>query len=203
MSNDKRVFISREQTTDSVFSRKLSRAGFKVHGELLITITGIPFAEIPHADWIFFYSKNGVKYFFENPLHSLPKTGGKPIPKLATIGPGTADFLEENYGHPHFVGDGNAKTTAELFLKRAAGKKILFPRARDSRRSVQQWIEGKAVLIDLIVYDNVPKKDFDLPDFDILVFTSPLNAKAYFSKKKWKDGQKVIAIGKTTKEALM
>ena len=35
-----------------------------------------------------------------------------------------------------------------------------------------------------------------------MVFTSPLNAKAYFSKYSLESFQKVIAIGQTTAEAL-
>ncbi|MEO1263052.1 MAG: uroporphyrinogen-III synthase [Bacteroidota bacterium] len=198
MASGKRIFISREQNANSVFYQTLATSGFDVHGESLIEFTAVPFTGIPASDWIFFYSKNGVRFFFEQlstPLSSSIR--------LATIGPATADFLEENFGHPHFVGDGNAKTTSQQFLKKASGQKILFPRATKSRRSVQKWLIGKAELIDLIVYDNVPKKEIDLPDFECLVFTSPLNAQAYFSKKTYREGQTVVAIGSTTATALL
>ncbi len=193
----KRIFISRRQTPDSVFYKTLTEAGFSVYGASLIDITPVPFSYVPAVDWIFFYSKNGVRCFFEQ-----VQSGQVSKNKFAVIGPGTADFLEEYFAHPDFVGDGHAETTARAFLPLARGKKILFPRAENSRRSVQQWLEEEAELIDLIVYDNVPKKEFDLPDFDLLVFTSPLNAEAYFSVKKTDRRQTVLAIGSTTASAL-
>ena len=203
MATGKRIFISREQNAGSVFFSILTSRGFEVHGESLIEFAAVPFKGIPASDWIFFYSKNGVKFFFEQVLN-LPGWGEvTPMPKLAAIGPGTADYLEENFGHPQFVGDGQAKTTAGQFLKKAKGQRILFPRAKNSRRSVQEWMAGKAELIDLIVYDNIPKKNIGLAGFDYLVFTSPLNAQAYFSNDKFLEEQTVVAIGQTTAAALM
>ena len=57
-------------------------------------------------------------------------------------------------------------------------------------------------MLDLVVYENVVKSHFSIPFCEYLVFTSPLNAKAYFQKYKFKEQQKVIAIGKTTATAL-
>lgn len=190
------IFISRKQTADSYFYKTLSANGFDVHGESLIEITPILFKEVPEVDWIFFYSKTGIRCFFENAKLSAP------YPKLATIGASTADYLEENFGHPQFVGNGHPINTAESFLKIAKGEKVLFVRAKNSMQSVQQLLKNEIEATDLIVYENVPKTDFDLPDFDYLVFTSPLNVKAYFSQKKYREGQCLIAIGETTAAAL-
>ncbi len=46
------------------------------------------------------------------------------------------------------------------------------------------------------------KQEFSIPHADILVFTSPSNARAYFGKYKLQPDQTVIAIGSTTKLAL-
>ncbi len=203
----KRIFISRNQNDDSVFYKTLTKHGFDVHGESLINITPFPFDSVPEADWIFFYSKNGVKYFFEQLNNEIIFKN-----KFATIGFGTAEYLVTHAPAIHcfnrgqlplsFIGDGKAQTTAKAFLKIAKGKKILFPRAKNSQRSVQLILGNKVEAIDLIVYNNIPKKTFDLPEFYILVFTSPLNAKAYFSVKKINDNQLIIAIGNTTAAAL-
>ena len=138
-----------------------------------------------------------MKFFFEQINKPLPFSS-----QFATIGPATADYLAEHFGHPHFVGDGHAETTANLFLLKSKGKKVLFPRAMNSMRSVQQYLGKEIEAIDLIVYDNIPKKNIDLPYFDCLVFTSPLNAIAYFSKTAFNENQLIIAIGKTTASAL-
>jgi len=55
---------------------------------------------------------------------------------------------------------------------------------------------------DLIVYANEVKSNFTIPYCDVLVFTSPLNVKAYFQKYPLKSKQKIIAIGKTTEKTL-
>ncbi len=193
----KKVFISREQNPDSIFYKTLTKAGFEVIGKSLIEISAVPFSGIPETNWIFFYSKNGVKHFFEQikaPISSHIK--------FATIGPGTADFLEEHFAHPNFVGDGNAETTAKSFLKIALGEKVLFPRAKKSQRSVQKWLGKKVKSIDLVVYENSPLTDFELPAFDCLVFTSPMNASAYLGIKEITEQQKIIAIGNTTAQSL-
>lgn len=159
--------------------------------------SAVPFDGIPEIDWIFFYSQNGVRFFFEN-----ISTDQLADVKLATIGPGTAACLAEVFRSANFIGDGAAKTSAETFLPFAEGKKVLFPRAANSRRSVQLELGDRVQSFDLVVYENLPKSNITLPDFDVLVFTSPLNAQAYFSQKKWREGQRVVAIGKTTANAL-
>jgi uroporphyrinogen-III synthase len=100
------------------------------------------------------------------------------------------------------VGTGNAKTTTPDFLKKAKGKKILFPRAENSRRSVQQLIDHQTITTDLIIYKNSPKEKFDIPRMDYLFFMSPMNAKVFFQKYHLKKDQKVFSIGKTTANAL-
>jgi len=193
----KNIFISRHQDPDSVFLKTLSSKGYSVTGMQLIDISAVPFGHFPEVDWIFFYSKNGVKYFFEQLRSPL-----SPVPKIGAIGPGTADYIEEHFAHPNFVGDGNVQRTAHRFSEKAKEKKVLFPRAQNSQRSVQKWLGPEVAAIDLVVYKNEPIKGFDLPDFDCLVFTSPLNATAYFSEKEYQEGQQIIAIGNTTAQAL-
>ena len=122
--------------------------------------------------------------------------------KLAALGPGTAAALEQQHLKADFIGDGDPENTAAAFLQTAKGLQVLFPQARESRQSVQTFLENEFGAIDLVVYENAPRTDFNLPDFDILVFTSPMNAEAYFAQKSWKPFQTVIAIGKTTAAAL-
>ena len=82
-------------------------------------------------------------------------------------------------------------------------RKFCFPQATNSLQTVQE--HSKAYLeeiANLIVYKNVPLSDFDVPKCDILVFTSPLNAKTYCEKYQIDKTQKIIAIGTTTAKAL-
>ncbi len=188
----KKVFISRDLAPGSIFHKTLAINGFDVYGASLVDFSPTPITEVPTAEWVFFYSKNAVAYFISTLGHLA--SGGI---KIAAIGPGTAKVLTEEGHPPHFVGDGDPERTAAQFLKVAQGSRVLFPRARDSQQSIQRLLADLLCVLDLVVYENVAKQDFDLPPCEVLVFTSPLNARAYFSKYKWK-GERVFAIGNTT-----
>lgn len=190
------VFISRTLPPDSTFLMKLMAHGCRVHGERLVRFEPVPIAHLPEGEWLFFYSKTGVRFFFQQ----IPPSRIEGY-RVGALGPGTAAYLE-NYCHVHFAGDGDPLQTAVSFLQLARGQRVVFVRAANSRESIQQLLTGKLIAIDLVVYDNRLRDDFDVPDCEVLVFTSPLNAKAYFSKKKKYGFQKVIAIGDTTREAL-
>lgn len=191
------IFISRNLSKNSFLKKELHTAGFKIIDQSLIDFSPIPFNEIPSVDWIFFYSKNGVKFFFEQ----LSKPLAKNI-KWAVMGKGTEEALAQQKITANFVGTGHPKATAKQFLNLAKGQKILFPRAKNSKKSIQKLIAKEIIVEDLVIYENTLKNKFSIPPCQYLVFTSPLNAIAYFQKYAWQPEQKVIAIGKTTATAL-
>lgn len=206
------IFITRDLLPDSVFQSKLKSVGFEVHGESLIQFDPVQFTEVPKADWVFFYSKNAVRFYFEglqNPdfwkgkqLRQGPPRKMQSV-KYAAYGSATAAYLHQHHNvQVQFVGSAKPKRTAEALMVMAAGQRILFPCAKQSRHSLYKYIRYKTDAEKLIVYDNYIKEDFDIPKSDILVFTSPLNAKAYFQKYKIIKKQKIIAIGRTTSTAL-
>ncbi len=102
----------------------------------------------------------------------------------------------------HFIGNGKAVQTAEAFGYLAQNSSICFIRAKRSLQSVQSLLSGTITRSDLVVYDNHSRDDFEDPQADILIFTSPLNAKTYFSKYPLRPLQIVIAIGATTAQTL-
>ena len=197
----KKVFISRELTDDSIFLKKLTAAGYEVHGETLLTFSPTPF-HIPSSEWLFFYSQKGVQFFFEQYL-KIKNEVVTPFPyKCAAFGPATAGAIRAFEITPYFIGSGKAASTAKHFQQRVGNDNVCFVRAKKSRRSVQEILKEKINARDLIVYNNEYKTDFSLPDFDILVFTSPMNAHAYFDKHELQKNQVVIAIGDTTSSVL-
>jgi len=175
----------------------LEAKGIEVIGRSLIDCTAMPFTQVVEADWVFFYSRNGVRFFLEGL--------GEPLSakiRLATMGNGTAQSLKA-YGYPvHFIGTGKPSSTASAFNEIANHQGVVFPRAKVSKKSIQQLLLPTIQQIDLVVYNNQAKKDFDLPDCRYLVFTSPLNVQAYFSRKNYQNGQLIVAIGTTTEEKL-
>lgn len=195
----KKIFISRKLNSDSIFKIKLENEGFEIWDESLLEFELIPFEEIPSVDWIFFYSQKGVQFFF-NHIRNNNISFSKNI-QFAGFGEKTAEAIQQ-FTKCHFVGTGNAKTTTPNFLKIAKDKRVLFPRAANSQRSVQQLIDNQSITTDLIIYKNSPKEEFNIPRMDYLFFMSPMNAKVFFKKYQLEKDQKVFAIGKTTAQAL-
>lgn len=196
----KSVFITRDLAPDSSFKTRLSLAGYEVSGQSLLEFSAVPFLDFPATDWIFFYSKNGVKFFFENLIARQI-----PFPKIAyaAMGEATAQQITSYDISPSFIGSGDPTKTAAHFLKLAQHQKVLFPQALHSRQSIQQLLKNQFDSYDLVVYENKVKAKLKLPTADYLVFTSPLNAVAYHKHKTILAAQKIIAIGQSTNKALL
>ena len=192
-----RIFISRDLKRDSALVQRLEATGDIVIAESLIEFDFVPFNYFPFCEWIFFYSPRCVKYFFE-----MAKPNRYNNSKFGVMGPGTAKAMIEQGIVPDFIGNGNPEQTAESFGDEAYEQRVLFPQAENSRKSIEKLIADQVEVIDMVVYTNSPKKNFTIPDVDILVLTSPLNAQTYFSKYSLKETQKVLAIGKTTADSL-
>ena len=203
----KKIFISRRIKKGSFFYKKIKEAGHELYGISLLSFRQISFEAIPAVDWIFFYSQKGVHYFLKNideKKIALPQQI-----RWAGFGAMTAQAIEAHGLKCDFTGTGKAKTTAPDFFKIAKNQSVLFPRAKHSKRSVQKLLEGQLEMQDLMVYDNFPKKNIILENFDVLIFTSPMNAEAYFGNlptdevgNKIRKGQRFYAIGQTTAKAL-
>ena len=223
----KTVFISRDLDEDSGFASQLQAAGWQVRGLSLVTLTALPFDEIPEVDWIFFASKNAVRFFFGGGVSpdedglSPSREGGKsadvvpstsPLPprrrgagggvSWAALGPATARELLRYTRRVDFTGSGDPVTTAAAFRPLAQGKKVLFPAARHSQRSVPALLADDITALHLAVYDNAPLPDPPRLEETVLVFTSPMNARAYFTRHPLWIHQRVVAIGQTTAATL-
>ncbi len=194
----KKAFITRTLTDKNVFKTELETMGFQTEGSSMVKFSSMDFQFDAPCDWVFFYSKTAVKYFFKK--IKPEQLNGK---KLATFGSSTAKALEAQGLKADFHGKGDSSAVAKQFLAIANGKTVAFPRAKNSLKSIQKKIADKTKVVDIPVYKNVPKESTQSSDADYLVFTSPLNARTYFKNHAPKDHQKLIAIGKTTGEALV
>lgn len=161
-----------------------------------IDYTTISFPSTDYS-WLFFYSKNGVKAY-----HAL--FGNTKMHKWATIGESTAKCAEELGISVDFRGNGLPEEVATSFLNIVGTEDhILFLRAKESKNSVQHIIEDRILCDSEIIYSN--KIMASLPRFNphyrIGVFTSPMNAKAFFDNYSGSFDY-IIAIGKTTCKAV-
>ncbi len=197
------VFITRDLTPDSDFLYLLSEEGWQVNGFSLLEFEGVPFS-YPHVDWIFFYSKNGIKFFFEylksdeRRWRTFSKRQASKTPKLAVMSKASAEYLLDYNVAADFIGTGDASTTAPAFLRMAKGQRVLFPHAKNSRHSIRQLIENEIIAINVVAYKNQKISNFPSSNAAVLVFTSPMNVEAYFEKYSLKQKQKLVAIGHTT-----
>lgn len=194
------AFITRALSDASEFKKRLAAAGWKVEGRSLVALSPLPFQDIPAADWVFFSSKNAVQFFFqplENQKIHLPKT------KWAALGAATAKALEQYVEEVNFTGTGEPRATATAFRRAISPPAVvLFPAASRSRQSVMTLLSPDFQCIHFPIYDNQPLAEVPHSEADVLVFTSPMNAQAYFSTNVLGKNQRVVAIGETTAEAL-
>ncbi len=195
------VFITRELTAASPFRKILTEAGYKVVCQSLIEFSAISFSAVPEVDWVFFYSPNCVRFFFEG-LNQLNERRYVVPEQFAAMGTGTAKTLKEVGRKATFIGSGPPEKVGEAFGQIASGKRVLFPRATDSRKSIQKFLEGRIRAYDLVVYNNVENPVVVNVKADYLVFTSPKNVCAFAKKNSIGRQQKVVAIGRTTAKAL-
>jgi uroporphyrinogen-III synthase len=201
----KSAFISRDINTSHPFYQILSSQGLAVRGISFIDFEIMEVKWIPKADWIFFYSKNGIHFFFEN-LKRQETSLSNLTYKWATIGSSSAKHLEKYGFAADFVGTGEPQTTALAFQPLAKAQRVIFPRAENSKQSIQKLLAYQPAhqmeAIDLLVYKNRIAENILKRNEDFLVFTSPMNAQAYFSQYHLDKQQQIIAIGTTTAAAL-
>lgn len=194
--SSKSVFISKDLDVDDYFRRSLELTGNQVVGKSLIDFNAMTFEIDPSpCDWIFFCSKNGVKYFFDQ-VKSLPDNI-----RLASINKGSAQALKA-LGHTvDFIGEGGDLADIAAQFDQTSGKNVMVVRAKVSNRSIQKNVQLKKVS-DLIVYDNFIRQDVEERNESVLVFTSPMNTEAYFSKFTLKAHQSIVSIGPTTSKKI-
>ena len=195
----KSIFITRDLDKDSIL-HTLSDKNYVVSGCSLIDFSVIPITDLPFADWIFFYSKNGVKFFYE----SVIKAGLQLDSRIACIGKGTADQFYNTFNRiADFIGSGDPSQVANQFKKLITeGDKILFITAVESNHSVSKELKENYKVSSIPVYSNTSKKNIVDPAADITIFTSPKNADAYLHKHFNPHSTQIIAIGKITAQYL-
>jgi hydroxymethylbilane synthase len=169
---------------------------WKVSGKSLIDFSVAKKLVIPATDWIFFSSKNAVRYFFELGYTFDNK-------KLACVGTGTAQALKSFKTEIDFIGNNvDINITAQQFAKRIKNESCLFPISNISNKTIQKAITNPHQIVDIVVYNTAEKKDIELSYSDVLVFTSPSNVRIYCSKLIPEPEQKIIAIGYSTAQQL-
>ncbi len=97
---------------------------------------------LPGYDWVVFTSVNGVEIFFEHlpPAFDGWHMGGISIPRVAAIGPKTAEALRRHGVEPAFVPDEYVAEAIFEGLGDLRGKWVLLPRAEIARKELPDAI---------------------------------------------------------------
>ncbi|MCC6601017.1 MAG: hydroxymethylbilane synthase [Crocinitomicaceae bacterium] len=193
------VFITHDERKNVFLKRTLEANGFKVYAHSLIDVKNVPMTRFVKTDWVFFSSRNAVKYFFEQG----PDVSGS---KFGAIGKSTAEELKQFGERASFIGNSaDSKMTGKKFSALVGNGTVLFPQAKESMRTIQLQFPGKENILDVIVYETVKAKQAPNPaavKANFLVFTSPSNVGAFLEKNNITSSQKIIAMGDATSAAL-
>ena len=91
-------------------------------------------------------------------------------------------------------------------LEKLYGKKVLFIKAKETISNLDIYFNQNGIDISVIDgYENlILKKDISSKpkSNSILIFTSPINVRAFIQNLGWDDSYKAVAIGKATAQAL-
>ena len=110
----KRLFVSRHLESDSPIIEFCNNNGVELEAESLLTFTSVPFGDVPKGDWLFFYSKSGIKHF----LSQLDYAELNQRFMIACFGPSTANYRQDQIGKPaDFIGDGKPENVPIDFRK--------------------------------------------------------------------------------------
>lgn len=194
---NKSLFITRDLTPNSVFNQIREDYNVAITDQSLIKIVQIPFTYTPQTAWVFFSSKNAIKYFFAQdpklPLHV----------KYGVVSKASETELMLHGKTAAFVGAGtDLVKIAKDFREVLQNESVLFPQAMDSLQTIQKQLAFTNTLYNLYTYKTILKADFELPYTDIVIFTSPSNVVAYFAKYKLDSRQLIVAMGASTKYKL-
>jgi hydroxymethylbilane synthase len=200
MTNTKNIFISRE-INDEAFKQYIKDKDVVMHAQSLVGITPIDIKEVPDSDWIFFYSKNGIKHFLSQKKVEDNKAIVKR--KFAVMGNGSNTLLKQITGKDaDFIASGDIQESIIDFWKLVAKETVLFIKASKSL-STFETSDKEAQTKSIEVYSNFISESKNIPPCEIAAFTSPMNAKAFAQSQSLMKVKSIIAIGESTQDALM
>lgn len=201
--------MTRALGADDPTRRALEAEGYEVSGHSLLSFVALPHEDPPPSDWVFFYSRRGVRHLSPGAAAALARAGG---PRIGAMGPGTASALRARGLRVDFVGDGDPASTADLLRARLIDPaapprpgerpRVCFVQARNSRASVMRLLGDAVAAHTLNVYASAIDPSAEVPQADVYWPTSPLNAEATVRRLERPGAATWWAIGPSTAERL-
>ncbi len=197
----KKIFISKSLEEHHYLRKLCQRLQWALTNVPLIQTKSIPVSRIPDCDWIFFNSKNAVRYFLNSSDSANELMQSKHI---ACLGKGTEYFLEAQGFSAHFVGtDTSIENIAQDFSRYCKNQKVLFPCSTISNQSIGKQIQTIAEVEYLTVYSTIELDIRFSESFDVLIFTSPSNVRTFFKNNVASSHARYIAMGESTQKELV
>jgi uroporphyrinogen III methyltransferase/synthase len=154
--------------TEGRLAKRLRAEGFEVVEWPLVAIEPVdgPTLQADAYDWVVLTSRHAVEQLFAR-LEGTP-------PRIAVIGPGTADALREHGVEPTLVA---SRSTQEGLLEEmpSPAGRVLFAGAQGARDVLPRALDADVVPL----YRTVELRPDAAPDGDLVVLASASAARAY------------------------
>jgi uroporphyrinogen-III synthase len=181
----KRILVTRPRGQAIGFAKKLSSAGFEPVFFPVIEIRPMKdnpgleraLSKLNCYEWMVFTSVNGVDVVWNHFMREHPQTS---LPRVAAIGPRTAEALQARGVTPEFIPDEYVAESILPGLGDLRNKWVLLPRAEIARAALPEAIcEAGGIPHEIAVYKTLPA-ELDLAGLaalksgvDWITFTSP------------------------------
>ncbi len=159
-------------------------------------------------DWVFFTSANAASIFLG---HLAPSPGGF-VPRIACVGPNTADFVRRTGYAVSLVSKAHTGAAlADEFIARHGREhpSVLLPRPETMGSDLVERLAGAGIAVTPLVLYRTEPLDADavqalrFRDSDLFVFMSPSGVKHFTRLHPIPERATAIAIGPTTAAALV
>lgn len=165
------------------------------------------FARLHEFDWVIFSSANAASIF----LGHLTPSPSDFVPRIACVGPNTADFVERMGYAVSLVSEVHTGAAlAEEFIARhgQGHPSVLLPRPEKMGGDLVERLIGAGIPVtQLVLYRTEPLDEgaaqaLRFCDSDLFVFMSPSGVKHFVRLHPMPEKATAIAIGPTTAAAL-
>jgi uroporphyrinogen III methyltransferase/synthase len=155
-------------TRQGALAEALAAEGFDVERCPLVRVEPLdgPPVRAEGYDWLVLTSRNGVEALFR-------RLDG-PLPRVAVVGPGTADALRAHGVEPALVARTSTQEGLAAELPRPAGR-VLFAGAEGAREVLARELDADVVLL----YRTVELRPEAFPDADLVVLASASAARSF------------------------
>lgn len=191
---NRKLFISKNESEVAQLAQYCHANHITLHSQSLIRFQAVTFKIDIDYDVIFFSSPRSLSFFLEQ--ETIQSSA-----KIACIGKGTAKALL-NLGFQVDFQDTSSdpEVIAQRFTEWCRDQHILFPISSISNKSISKEFP-KENYTEVVVYETILAPAV-LDNFDIYVFTSPSNYRAFRRSNTLPSDATLIAWGTSTAAAI-